>query len=110
MSKILVFLAALFLSVAVRADCVVITNKANFTSPAGPTAPGTITNCFNPVAPIAFAVAGKSCTWVSSQNGAGGGAGCNYNLTVDASGNLNGATSNGDGCTASGQAMISACK
>ncbi len=106
------FVAAMFLSAAAHADTVQITTLADFTAPSNPGASGVIAYAFTPSAPISFKVAGKTCTWVSSSSpwGSGGGAGCNYSITVNSSGALSNASSNGNGCTASGQPMISACK
>ena len=112
MKKTLIMAAAFALSGAAYADVVVINTQADFIAPSNPGASGQITMAFTPSAPIQFKVAGKTCTWVSSSSpyGSGGGAGCNYSITVDASGNLVNGTSNGNGCTASGQPMLAACK
>ena len=112
MKKIIfaLFVSLVFSSVAF-ADTVTITTQVDFTAPSHTTS-STATYAFTPSAPISFKVAGKTCTWVSSSSpyGSGGGAGCNYSITLDSSGNLTNATSNGHGCTASGSAMINACK
>ena len=112
MKKIMFIIAAslLFSSVAL-ADTVNITTQVSFTAPTHQ-ASSTASYAFTPSAPISFQVADKTCTWVSSSSpyGSGGGAGCNYNITVNPSGNLIKATSNGNGCTGSGSAMINACK
>jgi hypothetical protein len=111
MKKTLIAVAVtLLLSTAAYADTVNITVVADFISPSG-SSNANIAYAFRPSAPITFRVAGRTCTWVSSSSpyGSGGGAGCNYNITVDSSGNFTNATSNGMGCTASGPAMISAC-
>lgn len=112
MKKILFIVVSMALSLAAYADTVNITVKADFIKPSNPDASGTILMAFTPSAPIEFKIAGKTCHWVSSSSpyGSGGGAGCNYTLTVTPSGTLANATSNGHGCTPSGQAMISACK
>lgn len=106
------FAATLLLSAVAHADTVNITTIADFTAPANPGASAKIAYAFTPSAPISFKVAGKTCTWVSSSSpwGSGGGAGCNYSIAVNSAGMLSNATSNGNGCTASGQPMISACK
>lgn len=102
----------MFLSTAAYADTVNIVSLADFITPSNPGASSTIAYGFKPSAPISFKVAGKTCNWVSSSSpyGSGGGAGCNYSITVNSSGELTNATSNGNGCTAAGQAMIDACK
>jgi len=112
MKKFLLVVASMFLSAAALADTVNITTVADFVAPSNPGASGTISYAFTPSAPISFKVAGKTCTWVSSSSpyGSGAGAGCNYNITVNSDGQLANATSNGNGCTAAGQAMIAACK
>lgn len=110
MKRLLISLAALTLTTVASADTVNITSQTNFITPSGsPSA--TTSMAFTPSAPIVFKVAGKTCRWVSSSSpwGSGGGAGCNYSITVDPDGNLTDATSNGNGCTASGQPMVSAC-
>lgn len=112
MKKILIATAAtLLLSTAANADTVNITFQADFITPSNPGS-STLSYAFRPSAPISFKVAGKTCTWVSSSSpyGSGGGAGCNYSMTVNASGQFTNAHSNGMGCTASGQPMISACR
>lgn len=111
MKKIFV-VASMLLSSAVYADTVNIISQANFITPSNPNASSTISNAFTPSAPISFKVAGKTCNWVSSSSpyGSGGGAGCNYSITVNPAGELINATSNGNGCTASGQPMIAACQ
>lgn len=112
MKKILLAIfVSLFFSSIVSADTVSITTQVNFTAPSHSTS-STATYAFTPSTPISFKVADKTCTWVSSSSpyGSGGGAGCNYSITVDPSGNLINANSNGHGCTASGSAMIKACK
>lgn len=112
MKKIMFAIAgSLFFSSVALADTVTITTQVDFTAPSHTTS-GTATYAFTPSAPITFKVAGKTCTWISSSSpyGSGGGAGCNYSITVDSSGNLTNATSNEHGCTASGKAMINACK
>jgi hypothetical protein len=112
MNNTLFIAAALFLSTAAHADTVNIVTLADFITPSNPGATGQISYAFTPSTPISFKVAGKTCNWASSSSpyGSGGGAGCNYGITVDSSGALTNATSNGNGCTASGQAMISACR
>lgn len=112
MKKIMLLAAALSLSAIAQADTVNINVQSDFITPSKPGASGKISMAFTPSAPISFKVAGKTCTWVSSSSpyGSGGGAGCNYNLTVTPEGTLANATSNGNGCTASGKAMIAACK
>lgn len=112
MKKIFFVAASMLLSSAVYADTVNIISQADFITPSNPGASSTISYAFTPSAPISFKVTGKTCTWVSSSSpyGSGGGAGCNYSITVNPSGDLSNATSNGNGCTASGQPMISACK
>ncbi|TDR81547.1 hypothetical protein DFP86_103200 [Paludibacterium purpuratum] len=110
MKRLMFSLAALGLAAVAHADTVNIVSQAAFVSPSG--APSsTISMAFTPNAPIVFKVAGKTCRWVSSSSpwGSGGGAGCNYSITVDDGGNLINASSNGNGCTAAGQAMIAAC-
>ncbi|WP_298772619.1 hypothetical protein [uncultured Shewanella sp.] len=99
------------LSTFAFADTVNVTTKVDFVTPAHSTS-STASYAFTPSAPIVFKVAGKECTWVSSSSpfGSGGGKGCNYSITLDSSGKLTNATSNGNGCTASGDAMINACK
>lgn len=112
MKKILIAAAAtLLLSTAANADTVNITIQADFITPSNPGS-STISYAFRPSGPISFRVAGKTCTWVSSASpyGSGGGAGCNYSITVNSSGQFTNAQSNGMGCTASGQPMISACR
>ncbi|MDH3973423.1 MAG: hypothetical protein OEV42_04000 [Deltaproteobacteria bacterium] len=103
---------SMFLSTPALADTVNITTVADFITPEKPGASGTISYAFRPSAPISFTVAGKTCNWTSSSSpwGSGGGAGCNYKITVDASGQLSNATSNGKGCTPSGNEMIAACQ
>ena len=111
MKRNIYFVSALFLSATAYADTVNITTQASFITPSGsPTSQ--ISMAFKPSAPISFKVVGKTCNWVSSSSpyGSGGGAGCNYNITIDPNGALTNATSNGAGCTASGEPMISACK
>jgi hypothetical protein len=110
MIMIAIFASLIFASFAI-ADTVSVTTQVNFSAPSHATS-STATYAFTPSAPISFKVAGKTCTWVSSSSpyGAGGGAGCNYSITVDPSGNLINATSNEHGCTASGAAMINLCK
>lgn len=112
MKKMLFMVVSLGLSVAAYADTVNITTQADFITPSKPDASSTISMAFTPSAPISFKVAGKTCHWASSSNpwNAGAGAGCNYNITVTPSGSLADATSNGHGCTDSGQPMITACK
>lgn len=112
MKKMLLFVASMSLSAFAYADTVNINVQSDFITPSKPGASGKISMAFTPSAPISFKVAGKTCTWVSSSSpyGSGGGAGCNYNITVNPSGMLADATSNGNGCTASGSAMINACK
>jgi hypothetical protein len=112
MKKTLFVVASVFLSAAAYADTVSITTLADFITPSKPGASGTISYAFTPSAPISFKVAGKTCTWTSSSSpwGSGGGAGCNYTITVNSAGALTDATSNEKGCTASGQPMITACK
>lgn len=112
MKKTMFVVASLVLSAAAYADTVNITTQADFIAPSNPGASATINYAFTPSAPISFKVAGKTCNWVSSSSpyGSGGGAGCNYTITVDPNGMLTNATSNGNGCTASGQPMIDACK
>lgn len=110
MKQLLIALAALSLTAVAWADTVNVTSQTQFITPSGsPSA--TTSMAFTPRAPIVFRVAGKTCHWASSSSpyGAGGGAGCNYSITVDPDGNLTDATSNGNGCTASGQPMVSAC-
>ena len=111
MKKVMMIVASLFLTAAAYADTVHITVQSNFVQPNLKTEASTIGVAFKPSQPIKFVVAGKTCNWVSSSSpyGSGGGHGCNYGITVDPSGNLTNATSNGQGCTASGSAMISAC-
>ncbi|MBT8342798.1 MAG: hypothetical protein HKP58_10265 [Desulfatitalea sp.] len=112
MKKILFMMCvSLIFSSVAFADTVAITTQVNFTAPSHMTS-STANYAFTPSAPIVFAVAGKTCTWVSSSSpyGSGGGAGCNYSITIDSSGNIMNATSNGNGCTESGAAMIKACK
>ena len=113
MKKVLFVVASMFLSAAAFADTVAITSVTDFSSP---NKPGAISSsgsyAFTPSAAITFTLAGKTCNWVSSSTpyGSGAGAGCNYNITVDNStGALSNATSNGNGCTASGAPMIAAC-
>lgn len=112
MKKTLFVAAAMILSSTAYADTVNITSQAEFITPSNPGASSTISYAFTPSAQISFKVAGKTCTWVSSSTpyGSGGGAGCNYGITVNSAGALANATSNGHGCTPAGQAMISACK
>jgi len=112
MKKTIFIAAVMFMSTSAYADTVNIVSKADFITPSNPGASSIISYAFTPSAPISFKVAGKTCNWVSSSSpyGSGGGAGCNYGITVDSSGKLTDATSNGNGCTASGQAMIAACK
>ncbi len=102
---------SLFFSSVAFADTVTITTKVNFITPNHATS-SKARYAFTPSTPITFKVAGKTCTWVSSSSphGSGGGAGCNYSITVDSSGDLTNATSNEHGCTASGKEMINACK
>jgi hypothetical protein len=112
MKKIFIAAAALLLlSTAANADTVNITLQADFITPSHSSS-STLTYAFRPDAPISFRVAGKTCNWVSSRSpyGSGGGAGCNYSITVTSSGQFTNAHSNGMGCTASGQPMISACR
>lgn len=103
--------ASLLFSLSALADTVAVTTIVEFETP-DHTASSTMNYGFKPSAPIKFSVAGKTCKWVSSSSpyGSGGGAGCNYSIQVDADGGLSNATSNGNGCTASGSAMIDACK
>lgn len=112
MKRTLFVVAPLFLPSAVYADTVNIISQADFITPSNPNASSTISYAFTPSAPISFKVAGKTCNWVSSSSpyGSGGGAGCNYSITVTSAGDLSNATSNGNGCTAAGQPMIAACK
>ncbi|MGZ5010253.1 MAG: hypothetical protein ACXV74_04750 [Methylobacter sp.] len=112
MKRILLVTASMILSTAAYADTVNIISLADFITPSNPGASSTISYAFTPSTPISFKVAGKTCTWVSSSSpyGSGGGAGCNYSITVNSSGALVNATSNGNGCTAAGQPMIAACK
>lgn len=112
MKKMMLIAVALVMSAAAYADTVNISVQADFIKPSKPGASSKISMAFTPSAPISFKVAGKTCTWISSSSpyGSGGGAGCNYNITVNPDGMLADATSNGNGCTASGKAMISACK
>lgn len=112
MKKVLFVVASMLLSTAAYADTVNIISLADFITPSNPGASSTISYAFTPSAPISFKVAGKTCTWVSSSSpyGSGGGAGCNYNITVNSAGALTNATSNENGCTGSGQPMIAACK
>jgi len=112
MKKILITAAAtLLLSSAANADTVNITFQADFITPSHPGS-STIEYAFTPSAPISFRAAGKTCNWTSSSSpyGSGGGNGCNYSITVNSSGQFTNANSNGMGCTASGQPMISACR
>lgn len=112
MKKIMfTLIASLIVAPAAFADTVHVTTQVAFAAPTHATS-STASYAFRPSAPIVFKVAGKTCTWVSSSSpyGSGGGAGCNYSMTIDPSGNLTGASSNGNGCTESGEAMIKACK
>jgi hypothetical protein len=106
-----VIFALLIFSSVTFADTVSITTEVKFTSPSHTTS-STSTYAFTPSAPISFKVADKTCTWISSSSpwGSGGGSGCNYSITVDSTGNLTDAKSNGHGCTESGSQMIKACK
>lgn len=101
--------ASVLLPMFAFADTVNVTTKVDFVTPAHSTS-STASYAFTPSAPIVFKVAGKECTWVSSSTGAGAGKGCNYSITLDSAGKLTNAESNGNGCTASGDAMIKACK
>jgi hypothetical protein len=111
MKKVLLFVS-LFVSMAANADTVNITTVADFIAPSVPAATSIISQAFTPTAPISFKVAGKTCNWISSSSpyGSGAGAGCNYSISVLPNGTLGNATSNGNGCTQSGQPMIAACK
>lgn len=68
---------------------------------------------FNPgSSKISIQLGSKMCTWNSSGNpyGSGAGAGCNYALTYNVStGEISNPQSNGNGCTPSSQ-MVAACK
>jgi hypothetical protein len=112
MKKIMVvFFVSLLFSSVTLADTVSITTQVQFSAPHHSTS-STASYAFTPSAPISFKVADKTCTWISSSSpyGSGGGAGCNYSITIDAAGKIINATSNGNGCTASGSAMINSCK
>ncbi|MCP3940967.1 MAG: hypothetical protein GY710_05735 [Desulfobacteraceae bacterium] len=106
-----IILGSLLFSSVAFADTVAVTTQVKFIAPAHATS-STATYAFTPSTPISFAVAGKTCTWVSSSSpyGSGGGHGCNYSITVDSAGNIIDAKSNGQGCTASGAPMIKLCK
>lgn len=112
MKRSLAVIASISLSAIAQADTVNITSQANFSDPPKKVKSSTIHLAFTPSAPIKFQIAGKTCTWVSSSSpwGSGGGAGCNYNITIDPTGNLTDATSNEKGCTESGEPMITACR
>ncbi|AGA90285.1 hypothetical protein Thimo_1498 [Thioflavicoccus mobilis 8321] len=111
MRKLTLAIASMFLPATVFADTVHIITQAEFVTPSRSES-SEISIAFTPSAPISFKVAGKTCNWVSSSDpyGSGGGAGCNYSITIAPSGDLTDATSNGNGCTESGEPMISACE
>lgn len=95
------------------ADAVMITSVTQFSVPVGKTITSVSGVEFNPgVSKIIFRIANKTCTFNSSGNpyGAGAGKGCTYALTVNnTTGLLSYPKSNGNGCTLA-RDMIAACK
>lgn len=111
--KSLTVVSTLFLSSLAFADSVNITTVTNMTSPPNVSVSSNGSVGFNPgTSLVVFKAADKTCTFTSSGNpyGSGGGAGCNYSLTVNSSTNtLSNPGSNGKGCTAASD-MLAACK
>ncbi len=114
MKKSLAICAILSLSGTCFADTLNITSLTYLSLPAGiPPVVSTNAVGFNPgVSKISFRIANKTCTFNSSGNpyGSGAGKGCNYSLTINNSNNtLSDPKSNGNGCTLA-RDMLAACK
>lgn len=106
----LITFSLLFVASVAQADSASITFQASATPTNNPNGNGTISWGWTPNgSPTAVKFAGKSCNWVSSNTGAGGGSGCNYSITVAPDGSLINPGSNSNGCTTPTQ-MVAACQ
>jgi hypothetical protein len=103
--------ACLLLSTAAFADTLGITSVTESVQPAAKMT-SNANNAFNPGREkIVFKALGKTCTLNSSGNpwNAGGGAGCNYSVTIDVSTQTMTLTSNDKGCTTAAE-FASSCQ
>lgn len=111
-SVILVAFFSLFAVNAVTADTVCFNYTTTVSSPDASEAKADGCAAFRPRKMIVFDVVGKRCTWNSSADprGSGAGEGCNYTIDVNTStGKLSNPQSNGKGCTQPSR-MLQYCK